>query len=469
MTTLISLTEELRGLVLPVDEDTRPLPSLTETARLLLDTAAPVGTKHKWADGRTYVKQRGGAWVPAPSAVLAKPAAKPAVPVIPSKVSGGVLTKAAPAKVVPPKAPAERATADHLPDDPFRYFVKTPDAKLIPVSALKTIRARPEGIKNAAKYMAMAFNNEGEKRKPISLKDNGDGSYTVNDGNSTTAMAQAHNWKNIVATVEPADPKPVSKADGPFSSGTNTDEAAASDDAILAMVPELGPTVRRSQGQRGKLADGVTPEQHVRIARDAIAAHARGKDALVSTLARVMPREAKVEPGRTKKLKSALGKIVRKLEESEKKGKPTKYPTVDTLQDLTGCRVVAPDIDTLINSIAALKKEFTVVESDDYVERSQGGPEGWGYRSFHAIIKDKDGLQKEIQLRTPLQHTHAEWCHDIYKPPTDVQRRVVEDNKRVIQDYALGMSEHFYKRDLKKPAGDPLPCPPPVREFFTCL
>jgi len=85
-----------------------------------------------------------------------------------------------------------------LPESPWKYFKKTSDAELYLVKDLKNIRQREKGVKNANKYMLMAYNGEGQKRKPLDLEDNGDGTYTVMDGNSTFANAQLSGWKHIV-------------------------------------------------------------------------------------------------------------------------------------------------------------------------------------------------------------------------------------------------------------------------------
>lgn len=91
--------------------------------------------------------------------------------------------------------------AERLPEDPWKYFIKTPKAVLVPVAKLQTIRARESGIAHAEQYMAMAHKGEGTPRKPITLKKNDDGTYTVCDGNSTTAVAKKHGWKQIPAEL----------------------------------------------------------------------------------------------------------------------------------------------------------------------------------------------------------------------------------------------------------------------------
>ena len=88
-----------------------------------------------------------------------------------------------------------------LPEAPWKYFFKTPGAILVPLSSLKTTRARPKGIANAEPHMQRAYDGEGKRRKPISIRDIGGGKYEVVDGNSTTAIARKNGWKKIPAEV----------------------------------------------------------------------------------------------------------------------------------------------------------------------------------------------------------------------------------------------------------------------------
>jgi ppGpp synthetase/RelA/SpoT-type nucleotidyltranferase len=471
---LRTLTDELRESMQETSEQSL-LSSLTETLRVLMDDAAPVGTKHKWADGRTWVKQRDGSWKPDPTSgrkILALPAG---APVSAPKSKPGTGTTTAVVKAPSAAAAPGKATADNLPDDPFKYFHKTPDAKLIPVSALRTIRARPEGIRNAAVHMAKAFNGEGDKRKPVSLKDNGDGTYTVLDGNSTTAMARQHNWKNIVATVEPADKAPSApeeeeelKDDTPdveFADRLKDDHGRGFRDWVA------NGTTDPKTGERIMLAKGVTPEEHVRIAKDFIAKHRKTLPASLEKLEKVMTAAvpgAKVG-GRVKKVSSTLLKLTRK---------PKKYKTADLLQDGTGMRVIVNNLRELETVVAALKKNYKFVmkpsppeppntpETDDYVRSPAGGDKEWGYRSFHAIIEE-DGLQKEVQLRTQNQHEHSEWCHDLYKPRSDRQREGNRKHKDELARFSRELSNYLADVDAGRKAQPP-PCPEPVREYFTC-
>lgn len=139
-----------------------------------------------------------------------------------------------------------------LPEAPERYFIVDEKTKMVPVDKLTTIRARPEGIAHAEPLMRAAFDGEGKKRKPISVADNGDGTYTVVDGNSTTAIARKHGWKKIPAHI-------VSQ------SLTNRVRAALNLDWDESLHPrdETGKFTESDGGESG--ADRDMPEGRVRI------------------------------------------------------------------------------------------------------------------------------------------------------------------------------------------------------------
>jgi hypothetical protein len=88
-----------------------------------------------------------------------------------------------------------------LPEDPWRYFKKVSGVVLVDLKKLRPTRARPGGIQNAGKYMRKAYDGEMERRKPISVSKNADGTYSVKDGNSTYANARASGWERIPAVI----------------------------------------------------------------------------------------------------------------------------------------------------------------------------------------------------------------------------------------------------------------------------
>ena len=97
---------------------------------------------------------------------------------------------------------AETPTPKTLPEDQDLYFLSPPGSVEVDLSKLTPMRARPEGIENAAKYMDLARQGKIPRRKPVSLKQHEDGTYTVLDGNSTYAIATKYGWSKIRGIVE---------------------------------------------------------------------------------------------------------------------------------------------------------------------------------------------------------------------------------------------------------------------------
>lgn len=131
---------------------------------------------------------------------------------------GGEIEKAA-ADKKRAKARALRAT-QHIPDnelisalskkdDPSLYFKIEEGTRLLPVAKLKNIRARPEGIANAARFMYAAALGKMPKRGPVSVMKTADGGYEIYDGNSTFNIAKQAGWKNLPVQFVDKDGTPI--------------------------------------------------------------------------------------------------------------------------------------------------------------------------------------------------------------------------------------------------------------------
>lgn len=206
----------------------------------------------------------------------------------------------------------------------------------------------------------------------------------------------------------------------------------------------------------GKLAKGVSLGQHIKIAKDFRKKHEAGAAKLLGDLTDIAGPGAKVK-ARTKNLESMLGKMVRK----------PKYKTADMLKDGTGARIVHDTIDEVKRTVAKIKEKYEILAEDeeDYISK----PKDEGYRSHHLVIKDSDGLPKEIQIRTKNQDSWADWFHDAYKPTTPVQKKLVEKGKPVINAYAKQMADHFFAKDSGQNPGPPPPCPQIVKDAIGCM
>jgi ppGpp synthetase/RelA/SpoT-type nucleotidyltranferase len=132
---------------------------------------------------------------------------------------------------------------------------------------------------------------------------------------------------------------------------------------------------------------------------------------------------------REKSLASFAGKIWRKREIAN---------PVDQFTDLCGGRIITNDLDQVRAVCTAIVKNFEIdwVNSTDIEQRLK--PSEFGYRSIHYIVlfrrgvfpieeidvkipKELYGLKAEIQVRTHLEHSWADFSHRImYKRPFEM-------------------------------------------------
>ena len=84
----------------------------------------------------------------------------------------------------------------------YTYYLElTDDAIEIPTQNIIPIRARKDGIARGRELMADAAKGGMSKRGPLSVRDNGDGTYTLLDGNSTYAIASEAGMPKLPARV----------------------------------------------------------------------------------------------------------------------------------------------------------------------------------------------------------------------------------------------------------------------------
>lgn len=96
---------------------------------------------------------------------------------------------------------AERLGEIDLDDEPRLYFDQTEDSYLMPVSMITPIRAREQGIANSKINMRKAAQGLMNKRKPLSVIPNEDGTFTLADGNSTYAVAIQQGWNSLPVRI----------------------------------------------------------------------------------------------------------------------------------------------------------------------------------------------------------------------------------------------------------------------------
>lgn len=107
--------------------------------------------------------------------------------------------------------------------------------------------------------------------------------------------------------------------------------------------------------------------------------------------------------------------VVQRLKRLESiNNKLMRFPTMrlDAMQDLGGCRVIAPDMAAVLDAVSEYKNasiDCRLMRVDDYI----ANPKADGYRSVHLIYEyagqkqEYTGLRVEAQIRTVLQHSWA--------------------------------------------------------------
>lgn len=207
----------------------------------------------------------------------------------------------------------------------------------------------------------------------------------------------------------------------------------------------------------GELAEGMDLHDHVRVAQETEAKHRKGAAAFGAAVEEAVGSGAIKMGGRVKTVGSLLGKVVEK---------PHWVKKADEVQDGTGYRVVHETLAEVYDTVEKLKKRFKLGEEEperDYIKNPQGS-----YRSFHLIVKDDDGLEKEIQIRTRRQDELAEWTHDVFKPRSREQAAKVRECKDDIDKIQTKIADWAHAKDEGKDPGPHPLCPEHVSSSIGC-
>ena len=124
-------------------------------------------------------------------------------------------------------------------------------------------------------------------------------------------------------------------------------------------------------------------------------------------------------------------------EKCRRKGLPeTTESALTKIYDALGVRIVCPflsDVYSIRDYIAA-SPDFDVVEERDYILHAKPN----GYRSYHMILRSREGFYAEVQLRTISMDTWAALEHHLQykKPRVGNQRLIVQELKRCADELA---------------------------------
>lgn len=124
-------------------------------------------------------------------------------------------------------------------------------------------------------------------------------------------------------------------------------------------------------------------------------------------------------------------------EKCRRKGLPeTPDSALTKVYDALGIRIVCPflsDVYAIRDHIAS-DRDVEVVEERDYIRHAKPN----GYRSYHMILRSREGYFAEVQLRTISMDTWAALEHHLRykKPNVGNQQLIVRELKRCADELA---------------------------------
>lgn len=92
-----------------------------------------------------------------------------------------------------------------LNQNPSEYFNVDKDTVNVPLDKIKLSKTPAQNVKgraNAPKLMQDAYDGKIPKRGPITVKENGDGTYTIVDGNATFSAGKNNGWKEMPVKIQ---------------------------------------------------------------------------------------------------------------------------------------------------------------------------------------------------------------------------------------------------------------------------
>lgn len=130
--------------------------------------------------------------------------------------------------------------------NPWSAFEKTPAAKMVPLSKLISTKdelqdpkflagTKKDPRQTAADWMVKSIEAEpgAKKRAPLDVEDNGDGTFTIKDGNATAQAAMLAGWEHVPVHVAPKTPA----AEKPYAEQIAEKRQPAAETARMPAAP----------------------------------------------------------------------------------------------------------------------------------------------------------------------------------------------------------------------------------------
>lgn len=290
----------------------------------------------------------------------------------------------------------------------YRYYLEpTSDSIDIPTQDIVPIRRRPDGVANAKVFMAEAARGEKPRRGPLSVKDNGDGTYTLLDGNSTYAIADEAGMPELPARVL-----------------TDQEFAAEVAQKNAQKILKMGPDAKKkrlvlaedlSEAELGNLAD-ILHSRQAYASIDDIMARNEAFNAELNAAVQKAAGEHEVD---------YVAGPLKKRDRVEKKIADNYAGQLDRISDVSRATVAISTPDEADAFIKSLAKTYHVVD-EGYKGKARGTDAYSGYLDKKLKVINKDGTIGEVIIieRNLYNAKHAQGGHDLYEitrgdPDTD--------------------------------------------------
>ena len=253
-------------------------------------------------------------------------------------------------------------------DERYRdYFKNDPEAEIVHISRLKPTRKdTPEHVAKARKYLDAGKAGQMMKRKPLDVSENGDGTLSILDGNST--------------------------------------HAALSEEGLTHLPVKINRDIAPGDAEHAA---------RTRVASELLDKASGAEPAVTAAMKRVVSDHGGQLIGLDHRLKGH-DSMVRKLEAKQKKHPQMAINEVgQTISDPLRFKTVFPD-DGYTDGVQATIAALTLAGYKPWRIANHWG-QGDDYDGLHANLSGPDGVKVEVQFHTKESVDAEELNHPLYE------------------------------------------------------
>lgn len=289
------------------------------------------------------------------------------------------------------------ARGEIAPD--YRHYLEpTSDSIDIPIENMVPDHRRPDGVANAKVFMAEAALGDKAKRGPLSVKDNGDGTYTVLDGNSTFAIATEAGMPELPARVL-----------------TDQEFAAEVAQKNAKKMLEMGPDAKK---KRLVLAQDLSRNELKNLANilQSRQAYASIDDIMARNETFNVELNAAVQKAAGEHEVDYVAGPLKSRDRVEAKVAENYAGELNRMADVSRATVAISTPDEADAFIKTLAKTYHVVD-EGYKGKARGTDAYSGYLDKKLAVINKDGIIGEVLIieRALYDAKHAQGGHKLYE------------------------------------------------------